>query len=34
MYWFPKAFDLFSLWKLVHQRASTGKPNQSKAFGN
>jgi hypothetical protein len=23
-----------SLWKLVHQRASTGKPNKLKAFGN
>jgi hypothetical protein len=23
-----------SLWKPVHQRASTGKPNKSKDFGN
>jgi hypothetical protein len=29
-----KAKYIKSLWKLVHQRASTGKPNKSKAFGN
>jgi hypothetical protein len=40
VYWFLKTFDLFGFpvdalwWKLVHQRASTGKPNKSKAFGN
>jgi restriction endonuclease len=29
-----KAKKIKSLWKPVHQRASTGKPNKSKAFGN
>jgi hypothetical protein len=29
-----KAKYIKSLWKPVHQRASTGKPNKSKAFGN
>jgi hypothetical protein len=29
-----KAKKIKSLWKPVHQRTSTGKPNKSKAFGN